>query len=127
MTKFYSTKKNQTNRIALRPLASWLLGIFIVGTAALCFVYLKNQQHMIGEQTRKTEEELSKVQAALEVDDATISRLTSRSELQRRIAEGFIKLIPVEDTRIARLTPPVVEPSRRDGDTRTAANERRLQ
>ena len=123
----FAASRNQVNHIAIRPLACWLLFIFFVGTVGLYFVYLKNQQHALGNQTRQIERKLTEAQAQIEVVDAQITSLTSRIALQRRIEDGFIKLVPIEDTRIARLTPPAVEPSGHNGEIRTAANERRLQ
>ncbi|MEO8205861.1 MAG: hypothetical protein ABI615_06740 [Chthoniobacterales bacterium] len=115
------------NRIAVRPLAAWLLAIFLAGAAGLCFVYLKNQQHVLGDQTRRYEKALAETNAKIEVVDAKITSLTSRTALLHRVQDGFIKLVPIEDTKIARLVPPGVEPVRRTGEIRTAANERRLQ
>ncbi|MEO6262332.1 MAG: hypothetical protein ABIP32_07430 [Chthoniobacterales bacterium] len=114
------------NRIAVRPLACWLLAVFLAGTAGLCFVYIKLQQNALGNQTRQYESVLAQTNARIEVVDAKITSLTSRTALMHRVQEGFIKLIPIEDTKIARLLPPSNEPARHN-ELRTAANERRLQ
>ncbi|MEO6848042.1 MAG: hypothetical protein ABI443_10450 [Chthoniobacterales bacterium] len=127
MNTFNANYKNQTNRIAVRPIACWLLGALLLCTLGLSFVYIKNQQYALGNLKKNLEINIAETGAKIEVANASISSLTSHSALQHRVDDGFMKLIPIEDSRIARLVTPVVEPVRHDGEIRTAANERRLQ
>lgn len=117
-----TNRRNQVNPIHLAPLARWLFLAIVVGACGLLFVYVKNQQHAIGEQTRQVEREIRETRALNEVLLARISSLSSRTELQRKIGYQLIALQSIQDHSIARLTPPATAID--DGILRTAANER---
>ncbi len=116
-----SHSRRHVNPIHIAPLFKWLLFALMVGAAGLMFVYVKNQQHMLGSQTREVEGKIREVRACNEVLLARISALSSRAELQRKLDRGVISLQAIQDTSIARLTPPAN--AERDGAIRTAANE----
>lgn len=117
-----SNRRKEVNEIQIAPLIKWLMLAFIIGSCGLLFVYVKNQQHFLGERTREVEKQIREVISQNEVLLARISALSSRSELQRKLEKGMIALQPIQDHSIARLTPPTTaEP---DGVIRTAANER---
>ncbi len=113
--------RRHVNPIHIAPLFKWLLLALMVGAAGLMFVYVKNQQHMLGSQTREVEGKIREMRAYNEVLLARISALSSRAELQRKLDRGMITLVAIQDTSIARLTPP--GNAERDGAIRTAANE----
>ena len=117
-----SNRRKQVNPIHVAPLFKWLTFAVVVAACGLLFVYVKNQQHLLGEQTRGVERQIREMQAYNEVLLARISTLSSRAELQRKLAQGLIALQPIQDHSIARLTPPVTAEA--DGVLRTAANER---
>ncbi len=117
---FHSRK--QVNPIHIAPLFKWLTLAIMVAGCGLLFVYVKNQQHFLGEQTREVERQIREVRAHNEVLLARISSLTSRAELQRKLNQGLIALQPIQDHSIARLVPPT--DAENDGVLRTAANER---
>jgi hypothetical protein len=117
-----SNRRKQVNPIHVAPLFKWLTFAVVVAACGLLFVYVKNQQHLLGEQTRGVERQIREMQAYNEVLLARISTLSSRAELQRKLAQGLIALQPIQDHSIARLTPPVT--AENDGVLRTAANER---
>jgi len=110
------------NPIHLGSLTKWLLLAFAFSACGLLFVYVKNQQHFLGEQTRQAERGIREARAHNEVLLARISALSSRSELQRKLDQKFITLQPIRDTSIARLSPPALAGN--DGVLRTAANAR---
>jgi hypothetical protein len=117
-----TNRRKEVNEIHIAPLIKWLLLAFIVGSCGLAFVYVKNQQHFLGERTREVERQIREVISENEVLLARISTLSSRTELQRKLEKGMIALQPIQDHCIARLVPPTTaEP---DGVMRTAANER---
>lgn len=116
-----SNRRKESNPIHFAPLFKWLLAAVVISVCGLLFVYVKNQQHILGEQTRGVEREIREVRAQNDVLLARISALTSRTELQRKLGKGQISLVPIQDTSIARLVPPTNE---RDNVLRTAANER---
>ena len=114
-------RRRATNAIEVNLLARALVAVFFVGLAALFFVYLKNQQHAVGDQSRVVESSLREVNAKNEALKARITGLTSRGALQRRIDDGYIRLEPIRDTAIARVTPAV--PAESDGGLRTASRD----
>jgi len=120
-----AASRKQTNAIPIRPLALWLLAVFVIGTAALCYVRIKNQQHVLGERTRQIERRLAEVTSENQALRAQIRSLTSHSALNRRLKDGFIALIPIADRAIARASKPGMETARAEV-TRTASAERVL-
>lgn len=115
-------RRKQSNPIKIAPLAKWLGVAVILGIAGLGFVYIKHQQFALGEQTRQHERSLREVRAYNQVLETKIATLTSRTELQRKLLEGLVQMMPIQDTRIARLTPPSI--AVQDGVLRTAATTR---
>lgn len=114
-------RRKQVNPVHIAPLARWMILALFIGGCGLMFVYLKNQQHAIGQQTREIEKQIMEARSQNEVLLARISALSSRAELQRKLAQGMISLSPIQDHAIARLTPPAT--AERDGILRTAANK----
>ncbi len=117
-----ANRRKQVNPIHFAPLFKWLVIAVLVTGCGLLFVYVKNQQHLLGEQTRGVERQIREVQSYNEVLLARISALSSRAELQRKLGQGLIALKPIQDHSIARLVPPTTVEN--DGVLRTAANER---
>lgn len=114
-------RRRPTNSIEVNVLARWLVAVFFLGLAGLFFVYLKNQQHAVGDQTRLVEAALSEIEAKNDALKARITAMTSRGALQRRLDEGYIRLEPIRDTALARVTPAL--PSEPDGVLRTASRD----
>lgn len=118
---FSTTHRKQANPLQIAPLFRWLLFALALAACGLLYVYVKNQQHFLGEQTRKVEREIREMRTRNEVLLARVSALSSHAELQRKLDQGLIALQPIKDQNIARLTPPVA--ADKDGIVRTAANE----
>jgi hypothetical protein len=114
-------RRRPTNTIEVNILARWLVAAIFVGLAALFFVYLKNQQHSVGDQARIVEGALREALAKNDALKARCTAMTSRGALQRRIDEGYIRLEPIRDTAIARITPAL--PAEPDGVLRTASRD----
>jgi cell division protein FtsB len=114
-------RRRPTNTIEVNFLARWLVAVFFIGLAGLFFVYLKNQQHAVGDQARQIESALSEIEAKNDALKARITAMTSRSALQRRVDEGYIRLEPIRDTAIARITP--AQPAESEGVLRTASSD----
>ena len=114
-------RRRATNTIEVNFLARALVAVFFVGLAGLFFVYLKNQQHAVGDQTRVVEAALREMEAKNDALKAHITGLTSRGALQRRVDSGYIRLEPIRDTAIARITPAM--PAETDGVLRTASRD----
>ena len=113
--------RRPTNSIQVNVLARWIVALFFVGLAGLFFVYLKNQQHAVGDQARLVEAAISEIEAKNDALKARITAMTSRGALQRRLDEGYLRLEPIRDTAIARVTPPL--PAEPDGVLRTASRD----
>lgn len=118
-------RKKQINPVHFSSLVRWFVISLMVGAGGLFFVYIKNQQFALGDQIRIVERKIRDVRAENEVLLARITELSSRRMLQQRIAEGFIKMQPIQDNVIARLTLPTSASD--DGVLRTAFNERTRQ
>jgi hypothetical protein len=114
-------RRRPTNSIQVNVLARWIVAVFFVGLAGLFFVYLKNQQHAVGDQARLVEAAISEIEAKNDALKARITAMTSRGALQRRLDEGYLRLEPIRDTAIARVTPPL--PAEPDGVLRTASRD----
>lgn len=114
-------RRKTTNVIEVNFLARMIVLVFLLGLAGLFFVYLKNQQHAVGNQAREMEAELREAEAKNAALQAKISSWTSRGALQQRLDEGSIRLEAIRDTAIARVTPPV--PAEADGVLRTASRD----
>ena len=98
-----SNFKRQTNRLQFAALLRGVIITVFLGVAGLSYVYLKNQLHVCGTQRKALEQELNELTAGNDVMAAQISRLTSRSALQRRLDEGFIKLVPITSQALVRV------------------------
>ena len=114
-------RRRTTNTIEVNFLARWLVIVFLIGLAGLFFVYLKNQQHAVGNQSRLIEASLREEEARNDALKAKITSMTSRGALQHRLDDGYIILQAIRDTAIARITPPA--PAEVDGVLRTASRD----
>jgi len=82
--------------------------------AGLSYVYLTLQLYHLGERRKAVENELHSLRTQNDIASAQIQRLTSLPALQRRLKEGFLKMIPISEANIVRLTIPPRSP---DEDT----------
>jgi hypothetical protein len=99
-------RKRHTNTVQVGSLLKGVVAAFFLGVVGLSYVYLSNQMHTRGNDIIKLEKELSDIKV-LNQDEATkIEQLSSRSELQRKLNTGFIKMIPITDDRIVRINTP---------------------
>lgn len=98
-----SNFKRQTNRLQFAALLRGIIITVFLGVAGLSYVYLKNQLHVCGAQRKGLEQELNELISENNVMEAQISRLTSRAALQRRLDEGFIKLVPITGQALVRV------------------------
>ena len=116
-----TNRRKQVNPVQLPSLIRWLLVAAFIGASGLVFVYIKNQQHALAEETRQVERRIANVRALNETLLAHVTELSSRPALLQQIKKGFISVKPIQDNVIARLTPPAQAVA--DGGLRTAFNE----
>ena len=96
-------RRRNFNPINAPSLARWIVIIAFLATTGLSYVYLTVQLHHQGVQRRLLEQEL--IATRLQNEDAKVqsAALTSRAALQRRLKEGYLKMIPITEQSIVRL------------------------
>ncbi|HEX8311189.1 MAG TPA: hypothetical protein VF614_07735 [Chthoniobacteraceae bacterium] len=99
-----ANRRRHANAVPLASIATWIVVAAFICAAGLGYVYCKNQLHSTGQKIKGLERELSELVTQNEVVRSKIASLSSRAALQRRVSEGFIKLVPIE--RIVQLNAP---------------------
>ena len=94
------------NEVNAASLARWIVLTGFLALTGLCYVYLTLQLYHLGDRKRVLENEVTNLRMQNEVASAQIAALTSRAALQRRLKEGYLKMIPIADHNIVRLTIP---------------------
>jgi hypothetical protein len=105
-----SRRKNR-NAINAASLARWIVMTAFLALAGLSYVYLTLQLYHLGERKKAIENELASLRTQNDVASAQIAALTSRSALQRRLKEGYLKMIPIAEANIVRLKIPAQQPN----------------
>ena len=100
-----SRRKNQ-NTVNAASLARWIVVTAFLALAGLSYVYLTLQLYHLGERKKLVENELLSLRTQNDVASAQIAALTSRSALQRRLKEGYLKMTSISERDIVRLTVP---------------------
>jgi len=101
----HSRRKN-CNAVNAASLARWIVMTAFLSLAGLSYVYLTLQLYHLGERKKAIENELASLRTQNDVTNVQIAALTSRSALQRRLKEGYLKMIPISENNIVRLTIP---------------------
>ena len=112
-------RKKHSNTVQVGSLMKWVVALFFFGIVGLSYVYLSNQMHSRGNEISRLEKELSDIKVLNEEAGARIAQLSSRNVLQRRLNEGFIKMIAITDDRIVRINMPAHVPG---DELRSVAN-----
>src|SRR5213082_855712 len=99
-------RSRQLNRVGAASLARWIVITALLAAAGLCYVYLTLQLHRLGDRKKSLETELVGLRTQNDVANVQIAALTSRSALQRRLKEGYLKMIPISEHNIVRLNAP---------------------
>ena len=92
-----------------------------LAAAGLCYVYLSLQLHRLGDQKKALETELAGLRTQSDVANVQIAALTSRNALQRRLKEGYLKMVPIAEQNIVRLAP--MRPAPEENAIRPVVNE----
>ncbi|PYK04435.1 MAG: hypothetical protein DME66_09790 [Verrucomicrobia bacterium] len=100
-----SQRKNR-NAVNAASLARWIVVTAFLALAGLSYVYLTLQLYHLGERKKSVENELISLRTQNDVASVQIAALSSRSALQRRLKEGYLKMIPISERDIVRLTVP---------------------
>lgn len=116
-----SRSRRNWNKVNAASLARWIVLTGFLALTGLCYVYLTLQLYHLGDRKKALETEVSNLKMQNEVASAQIAALTSRSALQRRLKEGYLKMIPIAERDIVRLTLPAGNP---DDQIQPVSNQR---
>ena len=100
------SRRRNCNAVNAASLARWILMTAFLALTGLSYVYLTLQLYHLGERRKAVENQLVTLRTQNDIASAQIAALTSRSALQRRLKEGYLKMIPVSESKIVRLTVP---------------------
>lgn len=98
-------RRKQFNPINAPALARWILITGFLAVTGLIYVYLSVQLYHLGDRKKALEIELSQLRSESEIASAQIAELTAPHVLQRRLKEGYLKMIPIAEANIVRFSP----------------------
>jgi hypothetical protein len=98
--------RRDCNTVNAASLARWIVVTAFLALTGLSYVYLTLQLYHLGERRKAVENELVSLRTQNDIASAQIAALTSRSALQRRLKEGYLKMVPISEASIVRLTMP---------------------
>lgn len=99
------SRRQNVNQVGAARLARWIVVTAFLAIAGLSYVYLSIQLHRSGDRKKALETEILNLRKENEVAQVQIAALTSRTALQRRLKEGYLKMIPIAEQNIVRITP----------------------
>src|SRR5881392_2356653 len=102
----HAPRRKTFNSVNAASLARWILVTGFLALTGLIYVYLTLQLYHQGDKKKALENELSSLRTQNDVASVQIAALSSRSALQRRLKEGYLKMIPISERDIVRLTVP---------------------
>ena len=115
-------RRKNWNTVNAASLARWIVLTTFLALTGLSYVYLTIQLYHQGDRKKALENELAGLRTQNDVAGAQIAALTSRAALQRRLKEGYLKMIPISERNIVRLSVPL-HPDNEDA-VRPVANPR---
>ena len=99
-------RRKEYNPVNAASLARWIILSAFVAAIGLIYVYLTVQLNHLGGRKKALETELAMLISQNGEATAQIAALTSRVALQRRLKEGYLKMIPIAEHNIVRLNAP---------------------
>src|SRR6184192_4899047 len=100
------SRRQSWNSVGAASLARWIVLTAFLALTGLSYVYLTLQLYHLGDRKKALENELASLRSQNDVASVQIAALTSRSALQRRLKEGYLKMIPISERDIVRLSVP---------------------
>jgi cell division protein FtsB len=100
------SRRKNWNTVNAASLARWIVLAAFLALTGLSYVYISIQLHHLGDRRKALETELANLRMQNDVAGAQIAALTSRSALERRLKEGYLKMVPITERNIVRLTAP---------------------
>lgn len=104
-------RRKEYNKVNAASLARWVILTGFLALTGLIYVYLTVQLYHLGDRKKALESELANVRKQNEIAGVQIATLTSRLALQRRLKEGYLKMIPIAERNIVRLSAPTGLPA----------------
>jgi hypothetical protein len=98
------SRRRNWNTVDAASLARWIVVTAFLALTGLSYVYLTIQLYHLGDRKKSLETEVASLRMQSDVATAQITALTSRSALQRRLKEGYLKMVPIAERDIVRLT-----------------------
>jgi len=114
-------KNSPTSQIEIGLIVRLVLFAVLLSATGVGYVFVKNQQHALGSQTREIEGQLRELQAYNQVLRSEISTLTSHASITESVSLGRVALIAISDQYVARLTPPTIDGGTLEFQTASAA------
>ncbi len=99
-------RRQKFNPINAPSLARGIVIFVFLAATGLSYVYLSIQLHHLGTQRQQLERELAEVRTQIEDAHVQIAALTSRNALQHQLQGGYLKMIPISEQSIVRLSLP---------------------
>src|ERR1700680_1257009 len=118
----HAPRRRAFNSVNAASLARWIVITAFLALTGLVYVYLTLQLYYLGDRKKALENELTSLRAQNDVASVQIAALTSRSAMQRRRKEGYLKMIPISEHNIVRLGAPAR--SLGEGAVQPVANKR---
>ena len=117
-----SPRRKTFNSVNAASLARWIVMTGFLALTGLVYVYLTLQLYHLGDRKKALENELTSLRSQNDVASVQIAALTSRAALQRRLKEGYLKMIPIAEQNIVRLN--ALRPARVEDTVQPVANKR---
>jgi hypothetical protein len=118
----HAPRRKNFNSVNAASLARWIVITGFLALTGLIYVYLTLQLYHQGDRKKVLENELASLRSQNDVASVQIAALTSRSAMQRRLKEGYLKMIPIAEQSIVRLSTP--RPARTEDAVQPVANKR---
>src|SRR5437773_12496966 len=118
----HAPRRKTFNSVNAASLARWIVITGFLALTGLVYVYLTLQLYHLGDRKKALENELTSLHSQNDVASVQIAALTSRAALQRRLKEGYLKMIPIAEQSIMRLSAP--RPTRPEDAVQPVTNKR---
>jgi hypothetical protein len=103
------SRRKNWNAVEAASLARWIVLTAFLALTGLSYVYLTLQLYHLGDRKKALENDLGSLRSQNDVANGQIAALTSRAALQRRLKEGYLKMMPIAERDIVRLSIPARE------------------
>jgi hypothetical protein len=100
------SRRKNWNVVNAPSLARWIFLTGLLALTGLLYVYLTIQLYHLGDQKKALEKSLADLRTQNETASGQIATLTSRTALQHRLKEGYLKMSPIGEKNIVRLSLP---------------------